>query len=216
MTKPMTSDSEEWGKWQIHAKSVCAGFCPFHNPSNHPLKDAPIHIRGDKMMLVERICEHGIGHDDPDSVAYFHSKGEMWAGTHGCDGCCGTKVTEEGSSTDDHANTKPSRELAPKAQSEAPSVEQLLDHLVQSVQEIPRLPKVDIKDHEGIKKSMEHYYSERAKWVELTASKINRLIVEQQINLLEDLPSGNWGILEKQDVTDKIEQLSNNLSKEKA
>ena len=123
----MTSDSEDYGEWQIHAKSVCSGFCPFHNPSDHPLKDAPIHIRGDKMMLVERICEHGIGHDDPDSVAYFHSKGEMWAGIHGCDGCCGTKVSEDGSSTDDHANTEVSRELAPKAQSEAPSVDSQID-----------------------------------------------------------------------------------------
>jgi len=73
----------------IHHKDLCKGkHCPFHNPSNHPLKDAPIHIRYDKGALVERICEHGVGHDDPDSVAYFHSIGEKWAGVHGCDGCC--------------------------------------------------------------------------------------------------------------------------------
>lgn len=83
-----SEDTEQYGRWRIHAKSVCSGYCPFHNPSNHPLKDAGINIRGDKMMLVERMCEHGIGHDDPDSVAYLQSKGEMWAGTHGCDGCC--------------------------------------------------------------------------------------------------------------------------------
>lgn len=74
-----------------------------------------------------------------------------------------------------------------EAQSEAPSVEQLLDHLVQGVQEIPQLPKVDINDHEGIKKSMEHYYSERAKWIELTSAKINRLIVEARIQQLDEL-----------------------------
>ncbi len=82
-------EQEKDGGFYIHNRSVCKGrFCPFHNPSNHLLKDAKIHIRADKMMLVERICEHGIGHDDPDSVAYFHSKGELWAGIHGCDGCC--------------------------------------------------------------------------------------------------------------------------------
>jgi len=85
---------EEWidsfGRtWSIHHRSLCKGkYCPFHNPSNHPLKNAPINIRSDKMYLVERICEHGIGHDDPDSVAYLHSIGEKWAGVHGCDGCC--------------------------------------------------------------------------------------------------------------------------------
>ncbi len=42
--------------------------------------------------LVERICTHGIGHPDPDSVKYMESismpgaKG-TWS-SHGCDGCC--------------------------------------------------------------------------------------------------------------------------------
>ena len=79
-------------EWNIHHKSLCKGkHCPFHNPSDHPLNNAPINIRTDKGGLVERICEHGIGHDDPDSVAYFHSIGETWAGVHGCDGCCSKK-----------------------------------------------------------------------------------------------------------------------------
>ena len=81
--------TEKWGAYTIHSNAVCSGACPFHNPSNHPLSDADIHIRSDKMMLVERICEHGLGHDDPDSVAYFKLKDENWAGVHGCDGCCG-------------------------------------------------------------------------------------------------------------------------------
>jgi hypothetical protein len=74
---------------RIHDPEACKGqFCPFHNPSDHPLKDAPINIRFDKMALVERLCSHGVGHDDPDSVAYLHSKAQDWAGVHGCDGCC--------------------------------------------------------------------------------------------------------------------------------
>lgn len=40
--------------------------------------------------LIERECRHGIGHPDPDSVAYFRiNDPEGWAlATHGCDGCC--------------------------------------------------------------------------------------------------------------------------------
>jgi hypothetical protein len=73
----------------VHAAVACAGRpCPFHAPSDHPLKDAPINVRFDKHALVERFCEHGVGHDDPDSVAWLHSIGETWAGVHGCDGCC--------------------------------------------------------------------------------------------------------------------------------
>lgn len=73
----------------IHGRDRCAGSpCPFHNPSDHPLRYRPIIVRLDKMALVERLCEHGIGHDDPDSVAWLHSRGQVWAGIHGCDGCC--------------------------------------------------------------------------------------------------------------------------------
>lgn len=78
----------------IHPKSDCKYPCPFHGPSNHPLKDAKIHIRKDKHFLVERICKHGVGHDDPDSVAYMHSIGAKWVGVHGCDGCCKSETTK--------------------------------------------------------------------------------------------------------------------------
>ncbi|KKM02514.1 hypothetical protein LCGC14_1783680 [marine sediment metagenome] len=79
-------------EWNIHHADLCEGdHCPFHNPSDHLLKDAPIHIRWDKGALVERICKHGVGHADPASVAYFHKQGEKWAGVHGCDGCCSSQ-----------------------------------------------------------------------------------------------------------------------------
>lgn len=94
------STTEKFGSFRIHHRDLCSGFCPFHNPSDHPLKDARIHIRADKAMLVERICQHGVGHDDPDSVAYFHRNGLMWAGVHGCDGCCTGHWLGEG--TADH------------------------------------------------------------------------------------------------------------------
>lgn len=73
----------------IHGPAKCRGsHCPFHNPSDHPLNRARINVRLDKAGLVERVCQHGVGHDDPDSVAYLRSQGHTWAGTHGCDGCC--------------------------------------------------------------------------------------------------------------------------------
>lgn len=34
--------------------------------------------------LVEYVCEHGVGHPDPESAKKM---GEGW-GVHGCDGCC--------------------------------------------------------------------------------------------------------------------------------
>jgi hypothetical protein len=41
---------------------------------------------------MERICEHGVGHPDPDHLDFVrHTKGGAAAETesvHGCDGCC--------------------------------------------------------------------------------------------------------------------------------
>lgn len=69
----------------VHNKSDCKGnFCVIHNPSEHSMKDFPTHWRSDR-YLMERICPHGIGHPDPDDLAYKMLKHE---GIHGCDGCC--------------------------------------------------------------------------------------------------------------------------------
>lgn len=87
----------------IHDPELCEGeFCPFHNPSDHPLKDAPYFVRFDRPAyatrdgkrvpvgyLTERICEHGVGHPDPDSMDYLVSIGcDEEESVHGCDGCC--------------------------------------------------------------------------------------------------------------------------------
>ena len=73
---------------RTHAPDQCSGeHCCIHNPSNHPLRDAPMHWRSDKHVM-ERICEHGIGHADPDDVAHRKRIGVKHAGVHGCDGCC--------------------------------------------------------------------------------------------------------------------------------
>lgn len=79
---------------KTHPASACADdpACCIHKPSDHPLKDAPMNWRGDR-GLMERICDHGVGHPDPDDLAYkARTKGERSAyfeGIHGCDGCCG-------------------------------------------------------------------------------------------------------------------------------
>lgn len=78
---------------RVHPAGTCAGQnCSIHNPSNHPLKDAPLNWRDDRKMM-ERICQHGVGHPDPDDVAYnviALGKDESTYATHGCDGCCAT------------------------------------------------------------------------------------------------------------------------------
>lgn len=75
----------------IHSPDDCAGEpCPFHNPSDHHMKDWPKSVRHDRGCLVERHCpDNGIGHPDPDSVAWLvRTTGQDHWGIHGCDGCC--------------------------------------------------------------------------------------------------------------------------------
>lgn len=76
-------------KWHdIHPRTACAGrHCVIHNPSQHSMSAFPRHLR--ETGLVERICPHGVGHPDPDSVAYFADSGLRDFNVHGCDGCCG-------------------------------------------------------------------------------------------------------------------------------
>lgn len=82
-------------KVRTHSPDLCGGtFCALHNPSDHPLKDKNMTLRLDKFVpIVERRCDHGIGHPDPDSIAYFASITEdedviRYIQMHGCDGCC--------------------------------------------------------------------------------------------------------------------------------
>jgi hypothetical protein len=76
----------------VHQELRCAGEpCCLHHPSNHPLNTAPLHWRGDR-RLMERICEHGIGHPDPDDLAHHRRVAGAGVadgrGVHRCDGCC--------------------------------------------------------------------------------------------------------------------------------
>ena len=77
----------EGQRWWVHEKDKCDGErCIFHNPTEHGMREWPIILR--ETGLIERRCEHGVGHPDPDSVDFFlRTVGEGWD-VHGCDGCC--------------------------------------------------------------------------------------------------------------------------------
>jgi len=75
-----------------HPPHRCQGdACCIHNPSEHALNTRPLNWRADRQMM-ERICEHGIGHPDPDDIAHARRCGRPDFGigytVHGCDGCC--------------------------------------------------------------------------------------------------------------------------------
>jgi hypothetical protein len=78
----------------LHSDRDCVRPCPFHGPSNHHMVAWPMHMRTDAFAygLIERLCAHGIGHPDPDSIKYLNEYGHDGAkgswGVHGCDGCC--------------------------------------------------------------------------------------------------------------------------------
>lgn len=98
-TPPVTiGDTEVGSKYEVFEFVNGRGFvhraeqcdrdvtCAVHNPFNHGTRALPMLLR--ETTLIERVCPHGIGHPDPDSVAYFTRNGQEYMGIHGCDGCC--------------------------------------------------------------------------------------------------------------------------------
>ena len=68
----------------VHDSDKCAGeFCTIHNPSDHHMKYWSQNWRPDR-GIMERMCEHGVGHPDPDDPAMKFSYERI----HGCDLCC--------------------------------------------------------------------------------------------------------------------------------
>jgi hypothetical protein len=74
----------------VHSPRLCAGrHCVLHNPSNHHMVTWPTMFRSDvQFRYMERTCEHGVGHPDPDDIAYFWTSYKIDISIHGCDGCC--------------------------------------------------------------------------------------------------------------------------------
>jgi hypothetical protein len=110
-------EREFWANRKTHDPEQCRGRetpCVVHNPSEHHMREWPLNFRYDR-GLTERIClPHGVGHPDPDDLAfkrsddylalltryyerfgYSHedakeeaSENSASEGVHGCDGCC--------------------------------------------------------------------------------------------------------------------------------
>lgn len=62
--------------------------CVLHNPSDtiQNRENWPYSWRTDR-GIMERICEHGIGHPDTDSARFLRRNGKGYENIHGCDGC---------------------------------------------------------------------------------------------------------------------------------
>lgn len=75
---------------RTHTIQECTGdVCPIHKMTNHGMRHYEQHWRSDR-GIMERICEHGVGHPDPDHLSSI--KANKTDGIHGCDGCCGPVV----------------------------------------------------------------------------------------------------------------------------
>jgi hypothetical protein len=62
-----------------HSPASCVRPCAIHWPRNHHMRSWPQHWRWDR-EIIERVCDHEIGHPDPDDK----NRNKV----HGCDGCC--------------------------------------------------------------------------------------------------------------------------------
>lgn len=88
MTDPWFGAQQGPGYLNTHPAEKCAGqACVIHNPSDHKMRDWGLNWRSDR-LLMERLCPHGVGHPDPDDLAFHVSEGRAWQANHGCDGCC--------------------------------------------------------------------------------------------------------------------------------
>ena len=89
MSKLLKHEKEYLKKLITHSPDKCEGrACCVHNPSDHHMRTWELNYRFDKGVM-ERICpEHGVGHPDPDDLAYNQSVSRDYVSIHGCCGCC--------------------------------------------------------------------------------------------------------------------------------
>lgn len=76
-----------------HPADRCQGQpCCVHNPSDHPLRQAPMEWMAEQRLMI-RTCAHGLNHPDPDHLSWLRTTGAHSAAdvqtVHRCDGCCG-------------------------------------------------------------------------------------------------------------------------------
>jgi hypothetical protein len=81
----------------VHNRDDCIGRpCVIHEPSDHHMAGWPTNFRtGGPLDIkgphMERVCPHGVGHPDPDDLAFWKSRGQDY-GVHGCCGCCTSPI----------------------------------------------------------------------------------------------------------------------------
>lgn len=85
----------------VHPLAHCLGRpCCVHHPTPHHMSTWPQNYRDDSGAM-ERVCPHGVGHPDPDHLAWVkhmtNAQVARWHGVHGCDGCCTNTETQEDS-----------------------------------------------------------------------------------------------------------------------
>ena len=74
----------------VHNPELCAEMpCVIHNPTEHHLRSRFLLWREDR-AIFERICEHGVGHYDPDQEQFWRDTNQTWQMVHGCceNRCC--------------------------------------------------------------------------------------------------------------------------------
>lgn len=68
----------------VHSRDICLPPCSIHSPSDHHMVTWRQSYREDNGVM-ERQCEHGYYHPDPDDVGIALGYASA---VHGCDGCC--------------------------------------------------------------------------------------------------------------------------------
>lgn len=86
--QPLGECLEHTDIWLLtHPPYKCKGqVCTIHNRTGHNMRHFPQNYRFDR-GIMERMCEHGVGHPDPDDYLCIRYPSER---VHGCCGasCC--------------------------------------------------------------------------------------------------------------------------------
>lgn len=106
----------------VHPASGCDPEpCPIHRPSDHHMVTWRQHYRwspdisveiqnklmilpGDSRQIMERVCEHGVGHPDPDDYRVRYG---LDSGDHGCDFCCSQQRDDDRGNPEQQAGGDP-------------------------------------------------------------------------------------------------------------
>jgi len=77
-----------------HDSIECNGnVCPYHNRTNHHMREFRQIFSVVDGNIMCRICTHGIRHPDPDEPKVISGQ---YNDNHECDACCFTFANEEG------------------------------------------------------------------------------------------------------------------------